>query len=178
MSVFDEFKQAWRQAVDNFWQELEADAARQPEGVYREVARARNQLDELDDAIGATRQRLREEKEQVQACVRREGMARDIGDDETARIAARYRDRHQERVDVLERKADALEAERRLCARDLDEMEQALQSGRVGPARPELDDLNRHPSEDEFRNLEDSDRSRTADERLEELKRRMKPDGA
>lgn len=170
--MFREFKRAWRQAVDNFWQELEADSG-EGEGAYREVGRVRNQLDGLEDAVAETRQRLAHEQEQVRVCVRRKRMADEIGDAETARIAEQYRGRHQERASVLERKLEALEAEQRLCLRDLDEMEKALQAGRVRSARADLEDLNRHPREDEFRNLEESDRTRSAEERLEELKRRM-----
>lgn len=170
--MFREFKRAWKQAVDNFWVELEADGEGAG-GAYREVARVRNQLTELDDAIADTRTRLAHETEQVQVCIRRERMASDIGDPETARVAADYRDRHQERASVLERKLEALEAERRLCKRDLQEMEKALQDGRVRAARAELEDLNRHPAEAEFRNLEDSAKAQTAEERLDEMKKRM-----
>lgn len=169
--MFREFKRAWKQAVDNFWEELEAEGGQ--DAAFREVARVRNQMDELDTAIAETRTRLTHENEQVDVCVRRERMARDIGDRETARVAAEYRDRHSERAAVLERKLEALEAERALCRRDIQEMEKALQAGRVQSARPELDDLNRHPAENEFRNLEDSDRARSAEERLDELKKRM-----
>ncbi|MDX1673230.1 MAG: hypothetical protein R3314_00405 [Longimicrobiales bacterium] len=169
--MFREFKRAWKQAVDNFWQELEGDGS--GDAAYREVGRVRNQLTELDDAITETGQRLADEREQVEVCVRRERMAREIGDEETAGVAREYRDRHLERAAVLEQKQSALEAERRLCIRDLKEMEKALQEGRVRSARIELEDLDRHPSESEFRNLEETDRSRSADERLDELKRRM-----
>ena len=169
--MFREFKRAWKQAVDNFWHELEADDGQ--DAAYREVGRVRNQLNELEDAITDTRTRLAHEAEQVDVCVRRERMAKDIGDTETARVAAEYRARHSERAAVLEKKLEALEAERRLCRRDLQEMEKALQEGRVQSARAELEDLNRHPAEDAFRNLEDSDRARSADERLDELKKRM-----
>lgn len=176
MAVFDDFKRAWREAVDNFWQELEGDDAdASSRSALRQVAAARNQLDALEAAIGDTRQRLSHEKEQVEACRRRERMARGIGDEETARIAADYGARHQERADVLTRKLEALEAERRLCRRDLGEMERAIQEGRVAGARAELeDDLDRHPREAEFRDLEEAARGRSADERLEELKRRMR----
>lgn len=172
--MFQEFRRAWREAVANFWVELEADEGGSGSGaVYREVARARNQVDELDEALAETRQRLAEELEQVEACVRRERLARKIGDEETARLAAEYRDRHQERAEVLGRKLDALEAERRLCIRDLGEMERALQEGAAVGSRPELDDLRQHPREVEFRTLEESERGRSVEERLEELKRRM-----
>lgn len=175
--MFREFRNAWRQAVDNFWQEMEADGASgadQARGVYREVARARTQLDRLTAEIGDSRQRLEAEREQIRICLRRERLAAGIGDHETARIAAEYRARHEERADVLGRKLDVLEAERGLCRRDLEAMERALQErGVTEPIRPELDDLNRHPHEGEFRTLEDADRTRSAEERLEELKRRM-----
>lgn len=173
MAVFDEFRRAWRQAVENFWRELDSDGEAEGHGVYREVGRARQQLDELETALAATRERLREEKAQVEACARRERMARSIGDEETARIAADYRVRHQERADVLDQKLAALEAERRLCLRDLEEMEKALQEGRVAAHQPELEDFDRHPREGEFRSLEEAERTRSAEERLEELKRRM-----
>ncbi|MEJ2502785.1 MAG: hypothetical protein P8177_05615 [Gemmatimonadota bacterium] len=174
MAVFDDFRAAWRQAVENFWHELEGDDGESSSrGALRQVAAARNQLDELDAAIGDTRQRVGEEKERVASCRRREQLARDIGDGETARIAAEYGARHQERVDVLTRKLDALEAERQLCRRDLQEMEKAIQEGRVVVDRARVEDLERHPREAEFRNLEDAARGRSAEERLEELKRRM-----
>lgn len=171
--MFREFKRAWKQAVDNFWRELEADAAGESGAAYREVGRVRNQMDELDSEIAGTRQRLAHEREQVKVCIRRERLARDIQDEETARVAAEYRGRHEERAAVLEQKLEALEAERRLCRRDLDEMEQALREGWGRAARMELEDLNRHPREAEFRDLEDSAKAQTAEERLEELKRRM-----
>ena len=171
--MFREFKRAWKQAVDNFWQELEGDAADGTGAAYREVARVRNQLDELERAITETRQRLAHETDQVDVCVRRQEMAEEIGDAETARVAAEYRERHSERASVLEQKLDALEAERRLCRRDLDEMEKALQAGRVRSAREQLEDLDRHPSEDAFRDLEESEKTQSAEERLDELKRRM-----
>lgn len=175
--MFREFKDAWRQAVENFWRELEVEGSEggaRAREIYREVGRARNQLDGLTAGIADARQRLAHELEQVDVCRRRERMAADIGDQETARIAADYRTRHQERAEVLTRKLEVLEAERRLCRRDLDEMERALRErGVEDRPDPELEDLNRHPREADFRNLEDADRDRSADERLEELKRRM-----
>lgn len=175
--MFEEFRQAWREAVSNFWREVRADEA-ESGAVYREVGRARTQLERLDAEIGETARRLKEEREQAAVCDRRERMAREIGDLETARVAGEYGARHRERAGVLERKLEALEAERTLCRRDLDEMERALQDGRVAAppgARgiPDPGDLDRHPAEGEFRNLEDAGRDRAAAERLEELKRRM-----
>lgn len=175
--MFRELREAWRQAVDNFWRELASDEAGDgsADGAYRQIGKARNYIDRLDREIGECGRLLAEELEQVEVCLRRERMALEIDDRETARIAAEYAARHRERADVLSRKLGALEAERDLCRRDLDEMEAALRTGRVAePRSPELDDLNRHPLEHEFRDLEDGDRTRSAEDRLEELKRRMR----
>ena len=171
--MFDEFRRAWREAVDNFWREVRADEEGASGAVYREVRRARSQLDRLDTEIGDTQRRLNEEREQVSVCERRARLARDIGDAETARVASEYARRHLERAGVLERKVAALEAERGLCRRDLAEMEGALQDGRAASAHRTLDDLDRDPAEDAFRTLEQTSRDRAAAERLEELKRRM-----
>lgn len=169
MGVFEEFRRAWRQAVENFWTELEDEP--NVGAVYREVGRARTQLERLDAEIAATRQRAGEEREQTRVCERRQQLALDIGDAETARVAGEFASRHRERAEVLERKVDALLAERRLCRRDLEEMEHALQRGSA-PADGHLD-LDRHPAEEAFRGLEEADRRRSAEARLEELKRRM-----
>ncbi|MBW3553338.1 MAG: hypothetical protein KY466_07510 [Gemmatimonadetes bacterium] len=171
--LFDEFRRAWRDAVENFWREVRADEEGALGAVYREVRRARVQLDRLDAEIGETRRRLTEEREQVSVCRRRARLAANIGDVETARVASEYAERHRERAEVLERKAEALEAERGLCRRDLDEMERALRPGRSANPHQTLDDLDRDPAEDAFRTLEQTSRDRAAAERLEELKRRM-----
>ena len=175
--MFSELRQAWKEAVANFWHELETDSEGDgsARGAYREVAKARNHVDRLGREIADCAQQVAHEEEQVEVCVRRQKMADGIGDQETSRIAAEYAGRHRERAAVLRRKRDALQAEMELCRRDLGEMEAALQSGRVGmeDVRPELDDLDRHPREKEFRDLEEGARNRSADERLEELKRRM-----
>lgn len=173
--MFDEVRRAWRQAVENFWREIEGGDS-PGRAVYREVGRVRSQLEDLDDANRSTRHRLAEELDHAAACARRERLARSIGDAETSRIAAEYRHRHQERADVLGQKLSALEAEKRLWVRDLEEMEKALQEGGgagAAGARAELEDFARHPRENEFLNLEDAQRRRTAEERLEELRRRM-----
>ena len=171
--MFEDFRRAWREAVANFWLEVRADEDGNARAVYREVARARTQLEELDAGIADAARRMREEREQAAVCRRRERMAADIGDSETARVAAMYATRHLERAAVLERKVEALEAERRLCRRDLAEMERVLQDGRVGSGSSSVEDLDLDPAEADFRNLEDASRDRAAAERLEDLKRRM-----
>jgi chromosome segregation ATPase len=173
--MFENLRRAWHQAVDNFWAELEEGEESQPargEGVYRQVASARNQIRRLEQELADTRRAVEFERDQVEVCARRARLAREIGDDETERVALEFRARHGERAAVLGGKADALQAELDLWRRELVEMERALQaSGFVGGG--ELEDLNQHPRESEFRTLEDAARERAAAARLEELKRRQ-----
>lgn len=171
--MFEEFRAAWRQAVANFWREVRADADADAGAVHREIGRARSQLERLDREAAEVRRRVADEREQASICERRARMARQIGDTETARVAGEYASRHRERAAVLERKADALDGERGLCRRDLEEMERAIQDGRVSAGPSPLEDLERDPAEAEFRSLEQASRDRAAAERLEELKRRM-----
>jgi hypothetical protein len=172
--MFDSFKSAWRQAVDNFWVEMEAGDSAVDARVragYRQIAAARSQVERLERDIEECRVARDHEHEQAQVCSRREQMARQIGDVETARVATDFRVRHEERAGVLARKLEALQAEHALCRRDLAEMERAMAVA-AGPLRPEIDDLNRHPNEPDFQTLERAARERAAAERLEELKRR------
>lgn len=173
--MFENIKHAWQQAVDNFWHELEAGESGGDARVrtaYREIAAARNQIGRLDREIEECRRGRDHEREQARICSRREKLARDIDDQETARIAADYRARHEERAVVLDRKLDALHAEHALFQRDLADMERALGTLAATAGDPDLDDLNRHPREEEFRGLEEAERARAAAERLEELRRR------
>jgi ABC-type phosphate transport system auxiliary subunit len=176
--MFENMKRAWHQAVDNFWHELEGGEAgddARTRAAYREVAAARNQMARLEREISECGRGRDHEREQARVCERREKLARDIDDHETARIAAEYRARHLERALVLDRKLEALHAERTLFQRDVVEMERALATLAADMGVPELDDLNRHPREDEFRTLEEAERARAAAERLEELRRRTQP---
>jgi hypothetical protein len=184
--MFEDWKQAWRQAVENFQREI-ADAA--PGGtapriraMERELASAGGALLRLDDEIRRTRRDLNAEIEAEQVCRRRESLARAAHDDETVRIAIDFAARHAERAAVLQRKIVVLEDERALLARDVDGMRRiiaetpaATESIDAGPAREPAPGTARDPAVDrEFSRLEQDARDRAAAERLEELKRRMR----
>ncbi len=177
--MFDDLKAAWRQAVDNFWEELQGGEAgpAQLGGMRKEIAEARSDLSRLETEIRRARQRAEEERRSASTARRRAEMADDIDDEETARIARDYAGKHEERATVLERKVGVLEAERDLWKRDLTEMEDALRRREsalgVGQGRYETLDEEAEREAREFERLEDNDRARTAEERLAELKRRM-----
>jgi len=183
--MFDDWKKAWREAVHNFRRELAGDegtADSRTRAMQREFSSAQSALDKLDGEIRRTRREAGEERENEQVCRRREEMARKIDDEETVRIAAEFAVRHAERATILERKADVLVQERQLVERDLDSMKQVL--AERGVSRP---GLNAEPQQElrqmfeererenrDFSRLEKEAAERAAEERLEELKRRMK----
>lgn len=178
--MFEDWKRAWREAVANFQHELHAEedgTTPQPDALRRELATARGALTRLDAEIANTRRHAAAERDSEQVCRRREAMAAQIGDEETVRVAVEYAARHAERAGVLERKVEVLEAERALLQRDLEAMEQVVASR--GPAEPEsrspytlLDDD--EETERQRRELQRLQRERAADERLEELKRKLR----
>jgi hypothetical protein len=183
--MFSDWKQAWRQAVENFQRELHGESGAPPRvrAMERELVSAAGALGKLDDEIRRTARELDDERGSEQVCRRRESLARDVGDEETVRIAAEFAARHAERGGVLDRKLSVLREERSLLARDIDEMKRLV--AEAAPAADSVtgraDRADRAVSADhaddtqdrDFSRLEREARERAAAERLEELKRRM-----
>lgn len=174
--MLGDWKRAWRDAVENFRRELDADDVgpeaagdRRLAAMRRDLAAARTEVRRLDQELARVREQLEQERQEEQNCRRREGLARQIADEETARLASEFAGRHAERAAVLERKVEVLAAEQALRARDLAAMEAALRT-RVAARGLELDE---ERDDAEFRRLEQEAKERAAAQRLEELKRRM-----
>lgn len=181
--MFEDWKQAWRQAVENFQREARGGSTGAPPRVVameRELTSASGALGKLEDEIRRTHRDLEREREEEQKCRRREALARNVADEETVRIAVEFADRHAERSAVLERKIAVLEDERALLSRDVAAMRSTLAdlapaSASTGVGTGEPPRASRDEAGDrEFSRLERDVRERAADERLEELKRRMK----
>lgn len=185
--MFEDWKKAWQEAVENFRYELNrfeegtAPADERLRAMDRDLAAARQQLRKLEQELRGTRQEIGEEQEAERVCRRREALARGIGDQDTARVAAEFATRHAERAVLLGRKVEILEAERALRARDLEEMETQLrQRVQTAQQRSAIDqaarasDADHDAQDEEFRRLEREARERAASSRLEELKRRMR----
>jgi hypothetical protein len=181
--MFEDWKQAWRQAVDNFQREVRdshAGAVPRVRAMEREIVSASGALSKLDAEIRRTAADVSAEREAEQVCIRRQGLAREVADEETVRIAAEFAVRHAERAAVLARKLEVLQEERSLLARDIATMEKIIAeaapaAGSVGAGSASM------PADDpddrrdrEFSRLEQDARERAAAERLEELKRRMR----
>ena len=131
--MFEELKDAFRQAVRNFKEELGRDEV--PGAVDRvlvamrtEVTGAQTRLHELEDGLARTRDEVTREAAELDTCRRRETLALQIGDAETARVAAEYAARHERRRTVLEQKAHALEQELEVRRSEVQEMLDALRN--------------------------------------------------
>jgi hypothetical protein len=193
--MFDDWKSAWREAVENFERELRADAAGDDpgRGMRRQLAAARTALARLQTEIDRAAAEAASEREAEQVCMRRQTLALDISDDETVRIAGEYAARHAERAALYERKTDVLRDEHALLARDLEIMEKEF-AARV-PADTDSDDdavgagtggsgrrtrrAPVEPGEAEEMSRQDLElarlrRERAASEKLEELKKKMR----
>ena len=158
--MFEDLRAAFREALDNFRKELKRDQV--PETVDRLLAGMRTELvdetaqvrgleTELEKALSTS---LRE-KEAAATCRRRERMARDIADEETASLAAQHAAKHEGHHAVLEKKAQAIREELDFRRKSVEEMGAQLAdatkkrgtlgatAGRVGAreALSEADDL-------------------------------------
>jgi phage shock protein A len=129
--MFDDLRAAFREALDNFDKELKRDQV--PETVDRLLVGMKNQLadekaevlgleSELEKALSASQR----EKDAGETCRRREKMARDIGDEETAALAVQHALKHEGHQAVLERKAQAIREELELRRRTVEEMNAQL----------------------------------------------------
>src|SRR5687767_14815950 len=113
-SMFDEWKKAWQQAVDNFERELEASDAdfaspnQRATAMRRDLAAARAALGRLEADLVQARKDLSAEEEAEQTARRRSEMAERIGDADTVRIAVEFAERHAHRAGILRRKVEVL----------------------------------------------------------------------
>lgn len=128
-------KEAFREAVDNFREELNRDSIgpgtgavdRSLAGMRKEVSAAEAYLDRLETEIRDSAAEAEREAAEVATCRRREAMARKIQDEETARIAVEYATRHERREQVLRRKVAALQEELVIRREEAQEMRTTLE---------------------------------------------------
>jgi phage shock protein A len=129
--MFDDLRRAFGEALDNFNKELKRDHV--PENVDRllvgmkgeladETAEVRGLEVELEKATAASAR----EKAAGETCRRREKMARDIADEDTATLAAQHAAKHEGHHAVLERKTQAIREELEYRRKTLAEMSAQL----------------------------------------------------
>ncbi len=125
--MFENLRDAFRDAIANFKDEMARDQI--PEtvdrllaGMRQEVTDAKTAVHELEEDIERTNSEARRAKAEVDTCRRREGMAKDIGDEETARVAAEYAEKYEKRRVLMEQKAVALSQELEFRKGEIEEM--------------------------------------------------------
>ncbi|MBT8398247.1 MAG: hypothetical protein HKO65_19445 [Gemmatimonadetes bacterium] len=114
--MFENLRNAFREAIDNFNKELGRDEV--PDVVdgllrqmHEEVTDTKAQLYTLEEQIKRAIQLSEMEEKEAATCRRREEMARKIGDNETADVAAEYAEKHERRREIQAQKALALREE-------------------------------------------------------------------
>ena len=183
--MFEDWKKAWQEALENFHRELEDDGSPpQVATMRREVTTARKALDQLQIELERCREQVAYEEQQEQVCRRRGEMAARISDEETVRIANDWADRHLQRARILAQKADALSAELAMRKDDFAEMERQFEevAATLGPAaaeevetpRPQSTNRENDKLDIDLRQLDRAARERAAEARLEELKKKMR----
>jgi hypothetical protein len=133
--MFANLRRAFREAIDNFNEELSRDEVPElVDGLLRqmrqEVTDAKAHLLTLEDQIRQAERQAELEGKEVETCLRRETMARRIGDAETAGIAADFARKHEKRRIIQERKALALREELELKRGEAEDMLAQLKEAR------------------------------------------------
>jgi phage shock protein A len=134
--MFDSLRQAFREAVENFRTELNRDqvpeaADKLLRAMERELTETRVHLDRLANDLERVRAEAEREEAEARTCLRREEMARKIGDAETEGVAREFAVRHLRRKDLLQEKAAVLERELEDRRAEMDEMVKQLKEARV-----------------------------------------------
>lgn len=188
--MFEDLRRAFREAVDNFREELNRDDV--PENVDRllkgmidEVTESKARLADLESQLEKTEALLQHQRTELETARRREGMARGIGDEETAEVARSFAAKHEERVGILERKRGVLEEEVALLRAEVSQMMTQLKDARsrrdgltaeagragarntIGESRDAFDEFDRMAAEIEGQDAEASAWEELARERSE-----------
>ncbi|HET9948763.1 MAG TPA: hypothetical protein VFQ22_07565 [Longimicrobiales bacterium] len=133
--MFEDLRAAFREALENFNRELRRDQVpetvdRLLSGMRKEIVAEKAEVAGLEQQLEKTQAEIVREQENGETCRRRERMARDIGDQETADIAARQAVKHESRHAVLVKKAQALGEELELRRGTVREMMERFEEAR------------------------------------------------
>ena len=125
--MFEELRAAFREALENFNKELKRDQVLETAdnllvGMTDEIVNEKTQVAGLEDQLAKTRQQAALEMGNAETCRRRERMAHEIGDEETAAVAVRHAEKHENHYVLLQNKAQAIQEELDFRRRTLEEM--------------------------------------------------------
>jgi multidrug resistance efflux pump len=162
-----------RDALRGFSTRLDPDERRSMTQAMRDaLVHAKLGLNDLRATLSATNARLAAERAELETVRRRQGLAAQIGDQETVAIAERFAVQHAERVAMLETKHMVQQQELSLAERDYDEMSAELRLilAGVAPGAPSPASTATEPTGSAYMRAE---READAEQRLADLKRRM-----
>ncbi len=129
--MFDELRDSLRALSSR----LDPDERRRMSSGMREaMVHAKLAVNDMRAALAVTEQRLRSEQAELETVRRRQGLAADIGDDETVAVAERFAAQHAERVAVLESKRMVQQQELSLAEREYEQMSADLRRVMAGMA--------------------------------------------
>jgi len=125
--MFEDLRAAFREALDNFNKELRRENVSETTdrllvGMKNEIADEKVQVRELESQLEKAIAGAEREGEAAATCRRREKMARDIGDEETAALAGQHAVKHEGHQALLVKKAQAMREELEFRRRNVDEM--------------------------------------------------------
>jgi hypothetical protein len=180
--MFEQLKQRMRDVLDRA--SSPADPRAMVALMRDAVVEAKVAVREMREQLEDTRRRLARERDELETVRRRGRLAKQIEDAQTMQVAAEYERKHGERVDVLERKLAAQEAELMLAEREVEEMTRELKSRAAGVpgggAAAEVGEGSPFPPDDPLDadaglrgDIDRAARETRAAEMLAELKRRM-----
>ena len=129
--MFENLRSAFREAVSNFKDELGRDEVPEAvdellKGMQIEVTDSQTHVKSLEAQIKRALQLAELEKKEAATCRRREEMATEIKDEETARIAREYAEKHEQKQSIQEQKALALKKELDVRRAEVAEMMEKL----------------------------------------------------
>jgi len=125
--MFEDLRSAFREAYENFNKELNREHV--PDtvdlligGMVDEINDVKGEVANLESQIRKSLAEAEREGAEAATCRRREQMAREIGDSETADVAAQFAEKHEEHQQLLEQKSKALKAEFDFSREEVEEM--------------------------------------------------------
>jgi hypothetical protein len=121
--MFDSLREAFRQAIVNFRTELRGGVPDDSDSLLRamrqELVALQIQTNQVEVELRRARAEAAEEGVALDTCIRREALARQAGDHETAAIAREFAEKHRVRKEILSSKVEVV-------SRELDERKRSL----------------------------------------------------
>lgn len=125
--MFEDLRRAFREAVSNFKEELGRNDV--PEvmdqllrQMVQEMTDSKAYLLKLESDIAVAEKRLARETAEAKTARRRHSMATGISDEETAKIALQFTEKHEQEVTILTQKLEAFRGEQKLRTFELEQM--------------------------------------------------------